>query len=165
MDAHAPAYPAATEPEADRSILIERTLNAPPELVFEAFTTAEHLAHWWGPTGFSVTTHSFEFREGGVWRFIMHGPDGRDYPNRQTFIVIDRPSRIIARHGGDEGEPVHHETRITLEPHGDQTRITWHLVFGSVAERDHVAREFGAVEGGQQTVGRLSAYVVELAGR
>jgi uncharacterized protein YndB with AHSA1/START domain len=157
---------ATAEPEEARSIVIERVLNAPRELVFSAFTSAEHLAHWWGPTGFSITTFAFEFSPGGVWRFVMHGPDGRDYQNRQVFEVIEPPARIVARHGGgddgDDVEPASHETRITLEPEGEKTRLTWRLVFVSVAERDRIAREYGAVEGGQQTVGRLAAYVAEL---
>src|SRR6185437_13968766 len=91
---------AGVEPEADREIVIERLLDAPRELVFEVFTSAEHLGRWWGPTGFSVTTSAFDFRVGGVWRFVMHGPDGRDYQNRLVFDVIDRPARLLARHGG-----------------------------------------------------------------
>jgi uncharacterized protein YndB with AHSA1/START domain len=67
-----------------RSIIGSRVLDAPRELVFKAFTDPQHLAAWWGPDGFSLTTHSFDFRVGGVWRFVMHGPDGRDYQNRVT---------------------------------------------------------------------------------
>src|SRR4029077_10253518 len=84
---------ADVEPEADREIVIERLLDAPRELVFEVFTSADHLARWWGPTGFSVTTYAFDFQVGGVWRFVMHGPDGRDYQNRLVFDVIEPPSR------------------------------------------------------------------------
>ena len=154
----------AAEPEEARSIVIERLIGAPRELVFKAFTTAEHLAHWWGPTGFSITTFAFEFKVGGVWRFVMHGPNGRDFQNRLVFEAIDPPARIVSRHGGDEAglEITSHETRITLEAEGDKTKLTWRVVFVSIAERDRIAREYGAVEGGQQTVGRLAAYVAEL---
>jgi len=62
------------------SIIGSRLLDAPRELVFSAFTDPKHLAQWWGPDGFTTTTHSFEFRTGGVWRFVMHGPDGRTRP-------------------------------------------------------------------------------------
>jgi uncharacterized protein YndB with AHSA1/START domain len=151
-----------SEPEAARSIVIERLIAAPRELVFSAFTTAEHLAHWWGPTGFSITTFAFDFRPGGVWRFVMHGPDGRDYQNRVVFAVIEPPARIATRHGaGDDADPAGHEMRVTLDAEGDQTRLNWTLVFASVAERDRIAREYGAVEGAQQTIGRLAGYVVQ----
>src|ERR1700722_11589438 len=91
----------SAEPEEARSIVIERLINAPRELVFKAFTTAEHLAHWWGPTGFSITTSAFDFQVGGAWRFVMHGPDGRDFQNRLVFEAIEPPARIVSRHGGD----------------------------------------------------------------
>jgi uncharacterized protein YndB with AHSA1/START domain len=151
---------AGVEPEADREIVIERLLDAPRERVFEVFTTADHLGRWWGPTGFSVTTFAFDFRVGGVWRFVMHGPDGQDYQNRLVFDVIEPPSRLLARHGGGEDlEAVHHELRISLEDEGGRTRLVWRLVFPSVAERDHVVREFHAVEGGHQTIQRLADYL------
>src|ERR1700730_9629904 len=64
---------------ADREIVISRVINAPRELVFEAFTEVRHLSRWWGPDGFTTTTRAFEFRVGGEWEFVMHGPDGTDY--------------------------------------------------------------------------------------
>jgi len=64
---------------ADREIVISRVISAPRELVFEAFTEVRHLSRWWGPEGFTTTTRAFEFRAGGVWDFVMHGPDGTDY--------------------------------------------------------------------------------------
>ena len=67
---------ATTDHTAAREIVIRRTLNAPRELVFEAWTKAEHVIHWYGPTGFTLTIHEMEVKPGGVWRFIMHGPDG-----------------------------------------------------------------------------------------
>ena len=67
-----------------RSIIGTRVFDAPRELVFSAFTDPEHLAQWWGPDGFTMTTSAFDFRPGGVWRFVMHGPDGRDYQNRAS---------------------------------------------------------------------------------
>src|SRR5688572_10657445 len=66
----------------DSEVIITRTVNAPRDLVWEVWTDPAHLARWWGPNGFSITTHDFEFRKGGEWNFIMHGPDGRDYPNK-----------------------------------------------------------------------------------
>ncbi|HVN01100.1 MAG TPA: SRPBCC domain-containing protein [Caulobacteraceae bacterium] len=150
----------ALEPEEARTIAFVRRLDAPRELVFEVFTTAEHLGRWWGPAGFSVTTYAFEFRAGGVWRFVMHGPDGRDYQNRIVFDVIEPPARIVARHdGGDDVEDARHEMRVTLEALGRQTRLEWSLVFDSIAERDRIAREYGAEQGLIETTGRLADYV------
>ncbi|GGM05879.1 hypothetical protein GCM10010129_56900 [Streptomyces fumigatiscleroticus] len=72
---------------ADREIVISRIIDAPRELVFEAFTEVRHLSHWWGPEGFTTTTRAFEFRVAGEWDFVMHGPDGTDYQE-----WISRPS-------------------------------------------------------------------------
>ena len=144
-----------------RSIVTSRIIDAPRELVFEAWTDPKHLAQWWGPTGFSTTTHSFDMRPGGVWRFVMHGPDGRDYQNRITFDEIVRPERIAYRHG-DDVEAVLFRTTVTFEDLGGKTRLTMSGVFPSAEERERVAREYGAVEGAQQTIGRLADYVARL---
>ena len=99
-----------------RSIIASRLLDAPCELVFLAFTEPRYLAQWWGPNGFTTTTHSFDFRPGGVWRFVMHGPDRRDYQNRITYEEIVRPERIAYRHdGGDDVEPVQFTQTLTFE--------------------------------------------------
>lgn len=147
----------------ERSIIITRVFEAPPALVFEAFTDPGHLARWWGPDGFSITTASFDFRVGGVWRFVMHGPDGRDYHNRVTFTAIAPPSRLVLRYGGDEEglEPVQHHTTITLEDLDGRTRLTLALLFPDAAQRDMVLREYKAEEGGQQTLARLDAMLAE----
>lgn len=141
-----------------RTIVTTRILEAPRELVFDAFTDPEHLAKWWGPNGFTTTTSHFEMRPGGEWCFVMHGPDGRDYQNRITFDEIVRPERISYRHG-DGVEPVLFQNTITFEDLGGRTRLTMHAVFPSAAERDRVIRDHHADEGGRQTLGRLADYI------
>lgn len=148
-----------------RSIIGTRVFDAPRALVFSAFSDPEHLAQWWGPTGFSTTTSAFEFRPGGVWRFVMHGPDGRDYQNRVTYDEIVPPERIVYRHGGgDDVEPVQFKTTVTFEDIGDgQTRMTWRGQFPSAEERARVIKEFGADTGLAQTMARLAEYLPALA--
>src|SRR5271165_4444262 len=77
---------------ADREIVISRVISAPRELVFEAFTEVRHLSRWWGPEGFTTTTRAFEFRVGGEWDFVMHGPDGTDYQEWISWTEIARRS-------------------------------------------------------------------------
>ena len=114
-----------------RSIIGIREFDAPRELVFSVWTDAKHLAQWWGPNGFTTTTSRFEFRPGGVWRFVMHGPDGRDYQNRVTFDEIVPPERIVYRHGGnndgggDDVEPVQFRQTVIFEDLGGRTRLVW----------------------------------------
>jgi uncharacterized protein YndB with AHSA1/START domain len=148
----------------ERSIVISRTIAAPRELVFEAWTDPRHLAQWWGPNGFTTTTQSFDMRPGGVWRFVMHGPDGRDYDNRITFDEIAKPERIVYHHGGGgDVEPVQFRTTVTFDAAGGRTKLTLRMVFPTAEERDRVVREYGAEEGGHQTVARLADYVARMA--
>lgn len=148
-----------------RSIIGSRLLNAPRELVFSAFTDPEHLAHWWGPDGFTTTTRSFEFRPGGVWRFVMHGPDGRDYQNRITYEEIVRPERIVYRHGGGtDVEPVQFTQTLTFEALGRaRTRLIWHGRFPTAEERARVVKIYNADNGLSQTMARLADYVATMA--
>ena len=147
-----------------RSIIGMRLFDAPRDLVFKAWTDPKHLAQWWGPNGFTTTTSAFDLRPGGVWRFVMHGPDGRDYQNRITFEEIVPPERIVYRHdGGDDVEPVQFKQTVIFEDFGGKTRITWQGDFPSAAERDRVIKEYGADKGLVQTLSRLAEYVASQA--
>jgi uncharacterized protein YndB with AHSA1/START domain len=150
-----------------RSIVGTRLFDAPRELVFSAFTDPNHLAQWWGPDGFTTTTHSFDFRPGGIWRFVMHGPDGRDYQNRVTYEEIVQPERIVYRHdGGEDVEAVQFRQTLTFEDLGGRrTRLTWHGRFPTAEERARVIREYGADKGLSQTMARLVDYVATMAER
>jgi uncharacterized protein YndB with AHSA1/START domain len=146
-----------------RSIIGVREFDAPRELVFSAWTDPSRLAQWWGPNGFTTTTHSFDFRPGGAWRFVMHGPDGRDYQNRITFEEIVPPARLVYRYGdGGDVEPVQFRQTVTFEDIGGRTRITWRSDFPSAAERDRVIKEYGAARGLTQTMARLGEYVAKI---
>ena len=144
-----------------RSIIGVREFDAPRELVFAAWTDPKHLAQWWGPNGFTTTTSSFDFRPGGVWRFIMHGPDGRDYQNRVTFDEIVPPERIVYSHGGggEDLEPVQFQQTVMFEDIGGRTRLTWRGVFSSAAERDRLIKDYGAATGLMETMARLAEFV------
>jgi uncharacterized protein YndB with AHSA1/START domain len=146
------------------AIIGVREFDAPRELVFAAWTDPKHLAQWWGPNGFTTTTSAFDMRPGGVWRFVMHGPDGRDYENRVTFDEVVPPERLVYHHGGaDDVEPVQFRTTVTFEDIGGRTRLTMHGVFPSAAERERVIREYGADKGLEQTLARLGDYVTQMA--
>jgi len=146
-----------------RSIVAVREFDAPRELVWQAWTDPKHLAQWWGPNGFTTTTSSYDARPGGVWRFVMHGPDGRDYQNRITFEEVVKPERIVYRHGGGaDVEPVQFQTTVTFEDIGGKTRLTMHMLFPSAAERDRVIKEYGADKGLVQTLARLAEHLAKL---
>jgi uncharacterized protein YndB with AHSA1/START domain len=139
-------------------------LDAPRELVFDMWTDPKHLAHWWGPKGFSITTHDFDMRPGGTWRLVMHGPDGRDYRNHIVYLEVSRPERIVFKHQPEKGtEPVGHQTTVTFAQEGGKTRVTMQLLFASPAAREHVVKTYNAIEGGNQTFDRLVDYVAQAA--
>jgi uncharacterized protein YndB with AHSA1/START domain len=147
---------------ADREIVISRVIHARRELVFEAFTAVRHLSQWWGPEGFTTTTRSFEFRVGGVWDFVMRGPDGTDYQEWIAWTEIAPPERIALLHGESHDDPNAFETVLTFEPDGAATRLEMRTVFPTKELRDEAAEKYHAVEGGQQTLSNLAAYVTQL---
>jgi uncharacterized protein YndB with AHSA1/START domain len=149
---------------AEREIVISRVIDAPRELVFEAFTEVRHLSQWWGPEGFTTTTHGFEFRVGGVWDFVMHGPDGTDYDEWITWTEIAVPERIALLHGESRDDPNAFESVLMFAPDGAATRIEMRTVFRTKELRDEAVEKYGAIEGGRQTLSNLAAYVIARSG-
>ena len=150
---------------SDKQIVICRLIDAPRELVFEAFTEVRHLSRWWGPEGFTTTTRSFEFRVGGEWDFVMHGPDGTDYTEWITWTEIVPPERIALLHGESRDDPNAFESVLTFEPDGPDdrgTRIEMRTVFPTKELRDEAVEKYHAIEGGQQTLSNLAAYVSQM---
>jgi uncharacterized protein YndB with AHSA1/START domain len=145
---------------ADREIVVSRVINGPRRLVFEAYTELRHLSRWWGPDGFTITTRSFEFSPGGHWAFVMHGPDGTDYPNHVEWLEIVPPERIVHRHGTEAGDPDAFISTTTLEEQNPaRTLVTLRSVFNTREQRDHVVEHFAAIEGARQTLDHLSSHV------
>ncbi len=95
----------------------------------------------------------------------MHGPDGTDYPNKSVFTEVVKPERICFSHGGSrKGDPAaRFEATWTFEALGDKTRLTIHMVFPSAADRERVVRDYGALEGAQQTLARLEKLLAQMA--
>ncbi|MDH2414595.1 SRPBCC family protein [Nocardioides sp. CER19] len=147
---------------ADREIVVSRLIGAPPGPVFEAFTLVRHLSRWWGPEGFTTTTRSFEFRVGGEWDFVLHGPDGTDYQEWITWTEIVPSERIALAHGASRDDPNAFSSVLTFEPVGEETRIVMRTLFPTKELRDEAAEKYHAIEGGQQTLSHLATYVAEL---
>lgn len=139
----------------NRQLEIERLLDAPVELVWEAWTDPEHLKHWWGPDGFTNTISKFELKEKGAFNLTMHGPDGKDYRNESTFTHIEKHKRIEYDH--TSGPKFH--AAITFEKKGKKTLMTWTMTFASVDQKEHVVKTFGAAEGLKQNAARLATYL------
>ncbi len=147
----------------DREIAAVRVFDAPRELVWKVWTDPEHVVRWWGPDGFTTTTHSMDVKPGGVWRFVMHGPDGRDYQNKITYLEVVKPERLVYQHGGDQDvDPVNFEVTVTFKEQGGKTRLDMRMVFPSAKARTHVIETHGAFEGLKQHLGRLEEYLAKV---
>jgi uncharacterized protein YndB with AHSA1/START domain len=139
-----------------------RVYDAPPELVWKAWTNPDSITHWWGPRGFSTTTSEMNVTPGGQWRFVMHGPDGVDYPNLITYDEVDEPKRLVYTHRGDgEYDDVHFHATVTFEPKDGGTAMTFCMVFGTPEELARVVKEVGADQGLRETVDRLAEFLAE----
>jgi uncharacterized protein YndB with AHSA1/START domain len=148
-------------PDADaalRTIVIERLITAPVATIWRAWMTPESLPQWWGPDGFSCRTRRIDLRQGGDWVFDMIGPDGTVYPNHHHFTLVQPETRIdyVLRQG--ENGPKHADARVTFEDIGGATRVTLRMTFLTAGEYAQ-ARDFGAVELGQQTLGKLARII------
>lgn len=148
--------------EMERTVLISRVIQGPRHLAFRAWTEARHLARWFGPDGFTITTFAFEFRPGGIWDFTMHAPDGTDFPNRIEWKEITPPERIFYWQGGAANDPKGFHTTVTFREVAGGTEITLRSLFQTKEDRNFVVENYGAIEGGRQTLGRLEAYIAEL---
>jgi len=148
---------------ANRELVHTRLLNAPRALVFKVWTEPDHIAQWWGPNGFTNTIHEMEVRPGGVMRFIMHGPDGTNWPNRIVFHEVVKNERLTYTHDsdGNENDPHVFEVVVRFEDEGNKTRLTMHTVFPTEEALAEV-KKFGAIEGGNQTFNRLEAYLAKM---
>ena len=139
----------------DRELLITKTLNAPIDLVWEAWSKPEHIANWWGPNGFTNTIHKMDFRPGGEWDLVMHGPDGTDYKNKSVFLEIIPFKKIVYNHiSGPQ-----FIATITFEDQGGQTRINWHMLFETAEQFIQVVKTFKADEGLKQNIDKLQEYL------
>ena len=134
-----------------REMVAIRIFDAPRELVWKVWTDPKHIAQWWGPNGFTNTIHKMDVRPGGDWDFIMHGPDGRDYKNKNVFVEVIPPECLSYEHASF---PKHH-VKVTFEAQDGKTKLTMRMTFDSAEERDDCIKTFGAFEGLKQTLGRL----------
>ncbi|TGK83765.1 ATPase [Leptospira montravelensis] len=148
----------------ENKVTYKKYFDVPVDLLFEVWSKPEHLMEWWGPDGFTLTIKSLDFSNGGIWDFIMHGPDGHDYQNKIQFIEISKPHFILYQHLGDgEGdEDVNFQSRIIFEAAGEGTNLIMEQIFSSKQELERVNEKYGAIEGGKQHVGNLAKYLEKI---
>ena len=147
--------------KTEKEMIFSRLIDAPRELVYEVWTKPEHIGVWFGPEGFTTTTKHMDVRPGGEWDFIMHGPDGRDYPNRIIYTEIIKPEKLVYKQSGD-GDSINFHVEITFEDENGKTWITMRSVFEKEEDLKKVVEVYGAYEGGKQNIERLKKYLSAL---
>lgn len=142
-----------------REIVLTRLFDAPRELVFKVWTDPNHIDQWWGPNGCRNETYAMDVRPGGMWRFVMHAPDGVDYDNRSVYHEVVPPERLVYTQGRDvESDPAAFHVTVTFEALGSQTQVTIRMLFATAAQRAAKVA-FGAIELGQQTLARFAEHL------
>ena len=138
----------------DQELKMSRLLNAPIELVWKVWTEPDHIAHWWGPNGFTNTIDTMDVKPGGEWKFVMHGPDGKDYNNRSIFREIIKHERIVFEHFNPN-----FITTIMFKPEGNKTMLYWQMTFEKPEELQTVIKVFKADNGMKENVEKLENYL------
>lgn len=133
-----------------------RLLPVPRERAFTALSDLDQLVRWWGPDGFTSSSESFDFRPGGAWTMVLHGPDGTDYPNLYRFLAIEAPARAVIEHPGD---PHWFELTIALDEAPGGTQVTWRQRFDDEAHFAEI-KDFVAAAN-EQVLARLEAVVAQ----
>lgn len=145
------------ETTENKQLRIVRTFKAPIALLWEVWTTPEHIVNWWGPNGFTNTIHTMDLKEGGEWLLTMHAPDGTNYPNRSTFKEIVPLKKIVFEHFNP-----HFTTTVIFEAKGNETEIVWTMEFDTSEMRDIVVKAHKADEGLKENMERLKEYLLPL---
>jgi uncharacterized protein YndB with AHSA1/START domain len=111
------------EKNKSNELKINRLYNAPVKVVWDAWTDPKQVAQWWGPRGFTLTTHSKDIRTGGHWNYTMHGPDGTDYPNLTRYLEVEKYSKLVYDHGGSEDRPPLFRVTVRFSETKGQTKM------------------------------------------
>lgn len=141
-----------------RTLGTSRTLPYSSAEIYGAFASADLLAAWWGPEGFSNSFEVFEFVPGGRWKFVMHGPDGNSYINESKFEELVPNARVVIKHDC----PPHFTLTIELIPAGEGTQLTWSQVFADAKTAQAVKARAGSAN--EQNIDRLTRVLAESTG-
>lgn len=137
---------------------IIRIFDAPVETVWDAWTDPEQVAQWWGPRGFTLTTHGKDLRPGGSWHYTMHGPDGVDYPNKTVYFEVEKYAKLVYDHGGNDDRPPLFRVTVLFSRVGTKTRMDMRMALPT-PEAAEETRKFIKKAGGDSTWDRLAEYL------
>jgi uncharacterized protein YndB with AHSA1/START domain len=133
-------------------IELEREIEAQREVVFAAWSSAEHLAKWWGPDGFTLPRCELDFRTGGAFLLVMRGPDGAEFPYQGRFEEVTPPERLVMAGAIHDGNMT--RTVVTFAERDGRTVMSIRQTFTRETESTR-----GVVEGWSQSLDRLARAV------
>lgn len=145
---------------ASKEIRIQRLYDAPLQAVWDAWTDPAQAALWWGPRGYTLTTHSKDLRSGGSWVYTMHGPDGTDYPNHAQYLEVVPLSKLVYDHGGNADTPPKFRVTVLFDEVDGKTRMDMSMGLPT-AEAAEQTRQFIKQAGGNSTWDRLAEYLAK----
>ncbi len=153
--------PALASP-GERQLVITRTIDAPRELVFQAWTEPQHLVHWWGPRGFTTPVCEMDVRPAGGFRITLRSPEGEEYRIKGVYHEIVAPERLVYTNGWDEaGRPGGESlVTVTFADYDGRTKLTILTEFASVADFETFKR-MGVVEGWGESLDRLEGHLAK----
>ncbi len=139
-------------------IKINRVYDAPLKVVWDAWTDPKQVAQWWGPRGFTLTTHSKDLRTGGHWNYTMHGPDGTNYENRTKYLEVQTHSKLVYDHGANETQPAMFRVTVYFKEVKGKTQMEMSMALPT-PEAAKETRAFIKKAGGNATWDRLAEYL------
>lgn len=144
--------------EKSNEIKITRVYDAPVKAVWDAWTDPHQVAQWWGPRGFTLTTHSKDLKPGGHWHYTMHGPDGVDYPSKTIYHEVEQYSKLVYDHGGSDDRPPLFRVTVVFSETQGQTKMDMTMTLPT-PEAAEETRKFIKKAGGDATWDRLAEYL------
>jgi uncharacterized protein YndB with AHSA1/START domain len=148
----------AAKDRKDNEIYLTRIFDAPVKTVWEAWTDPKQVGKWWGPRGFTITTHSMDVKTGGTWSYVMHGPDGTDYVNKTKFLEVEKYARMVYDHGGNDDRPALFRVTVSFSETDGKTKMEMAMALAT-AEAAKETKKFIKKAGGDSTWDRLAEYV------
>jgi uncharacterized protein YndB with AHSA1/START domain len=143
-------------------IAITRIYDAPLRAVWDAWTDPKQVAMWWGPRGFSITTHARDLRSGGHWNYTMHGPDGVDYPNKTHYLEVEKYARLVYDHGGSDDRPPLFRVTVAFSEAGGKTKMDMRMTVATPEAADEVRKTIKKHHG-NSTWDRLAEHLEQRA--
>lgn len=145
---------------SDREILITRKFDAPADIVFDVWTTPEHVRNWWGWEKDPMTVCEIDLRVGGAYRFVAEHDD-REVAFRGVYQEIQRPHRLVSTEVYEPYPESEAINTLTLEEEDGVTTMRILVEYDSKEARDATIAS-GMESGLQHSLDRVDKVLASL---